>query len=234
MAQPPRPPSEPDGPAAAVPSPPPGPPALPGTGRLLTEMLRRGIDGTGPWHSARQVAGEHLADARGDVDRAVRALITTHVRLAASSGLLTSLGGVATMLVTAPAGVTGLYLVSTRLVAAIAHVRGHDLDAPAVRSAVLITLLGPDGRDLCARTGIDLDAVSLLAGLRRLPDEVREQLDRRVAHRLTGRFGRRGALNLTKLLPLVGGPVGAGADGLAVRTLGTYADVAFPEVRGPR
>ena len=232
MAQPPRPPYEAPGPADASGS--SGPPALPGTGRLLTEMLRRGIDGTGPWHSARRVAEEHLADADGDVERAVRGLVATHVRLAASSGLLTSLGGVATMLVTAPAGVTGLYLVSTRLVAAIAHVRGHDLDTPVVRTAVLITLLGPDGRDLCARTGIDLDTVSLLAGLRRLPDEVRDLLDRRASQRLTGRFGRRGALNLTKLLPLVGGPVGAGADGLAVRTTGTYADVAFPEVRGHR
>lgn len=198
---------------------------------LVAELVRRGVDGVGPWQSARTIGDAHLADADGDVAVAVRRLVGTHVRLAASSGLLTSLGGAATMVVTAPAGITGLYLVSTRMVAAIAHVRGHDLDAPVIRSAVLVTLLGPDGVDIVARTGIDLERVSLLGGLRRLPDEVREQLDRRVGRRLTARFGRRGALNLVKLIPLVAGPVGAGADGLAARGIATWADVAFPEVR---
>lgn len=208
----------------------PSPAGAPGE-RVVAELVRRGVDGVGPWSSARSVAEEHLAEAGGDVAVAVRRLIATHVRLAAGSGLLSSLGGAATMLVTAPAGVTGLYLVSTRMVAAIAHVRGHDLDSPVVRSALLLTLLGPDGADIAARTGIDLERVSLLAGLRRLPDEVRDQLDRRVARRLTSRFGRRGALNLTKLLPVVAAPFGAGADGAAARGIATWADVAFPEVR---
>ena len=115
--------------------------------RLVGEMVRRGIGGAGPWHSARRVAEDHLAEADGDVETAVRRLISTHVRLAASSGLLTSLGGAATMVVTAPAGVTGLYLVSTRLAAAIATARGHDPADPVVRTAVLLCVLGPDGSE---------------------------------------------------------------------------------------
>lgn len=195
--------------------------------RLVGELVRRGIGGAGPWHSARRVAEDHLADAGGDVEVAVRRLIGTHVRLAASSGLLTSLGGAATMVVTAPAGVTGLYLVCTRLAAAIATLRGHDPVDPVVRTAVLLCVLGPDGTELAERTGIELQSVSLLAGLRRLPSEVREQLDRRIGFRLTSRAGRRGVLNLTKLIPIVAGPIGAGADGVAARSVATYADVTF-------
>lgn len=201
--------------------------------RLVGELVRRGIGGTGPWHSARRVAQDHLADAGGDVETAVRRLIGTHVRLAASSGLLTSLGGAATMVVTAPAGVAGLYLVCTRLAAAIATVRGHDPADPVVRTAVLLCVLGPDGSELAERTGIDLQEVSLLAGLRRLPTEVREQLDRRIGFRLTSRAGRRGVLNLTKLIPIVAGPIGAGADGIAARSVATYADVTFWARRTP-
>ncbi len=195
--------------------------------RLVGELVRRGIGGAGPWHSARRVAEDHLAEADGDVETAVRRLIGTHVRLAASSGLLTSLGGAATMVVTAPAGATGLYLVCTRLAAAIATVRGHDPADPVVRTAVLLAVLGSDGSELAERTGIDLQEISLLAGLRRLPSEVRAQLDRRIGYRLVSRAGRRGVLNLTKLIPVVAGPIGAGADGLAARTVATYADVTF-------
>lgn len=195
--------------------------------RLVGELVRRGIGGAGPWHSARRVAEDHLADAGGDVETAVRRLTTTHVRLAASSGLLTSLGGAATMVVTAPAGVTGLYLVCTRLAASIATVRGHDPTDPVVRTAILLCVLGADGSELATRTGIDLQEISLLAGLRRLPSEVRTQLDRRIGYRLVSRAGRRGVLNLTKLIPLVAGPIGAGADGMTARSVATYADVTF-------
>ncbi|GLZ51238.1 hypothetical protein [Actinomycetospora sp. NBRC 106378] len=194
---------------------------------LVRELLRRGVGGAGPFSPARRVADDHLAEADGDVDVAIRRLTTTHVRLAASSGLLTSLGGAATMLLTAPAGATGLYLVCTRLAASIAHARGHDLEDPVVRTAVLLCVLGPDGSELAEHTGIDLQEVSLLTGLRRLPTEVREQLDRRIGYRLASRAGRRGVLNLTKLIPLVSGPIGAGADSITARSVATYADVAF-------
>ncbi|MDL5154987.1 EcsC family protein [Actinomycetospora termitidis] len=206
-----------------------GPPATdsPGGDRLSGELLRRGIGGAGPWHPARQVAEDAVAEVDGDVEAAVRRLISAHVRLAASSGLLTSLGGAATMLITAPAGATGLYLVCTRLAAAIAHARGHDLTDPVVRTAVLLCVLGADGSELAERTGIDLQEVSLLTGLRRLPVEVREQLDRRIGYRLASRAGRRGVLNLTKLIPVVSGPIGAGADSITTRSVATYADVVF-------
>jgi hypothetical protein len=194
---------------------------------LVRELLRRGIGGAGPFAPARRVGDEHLAESDGDVGAAIRRLTGAHVRLAASSGLLTSLGGAATMLLTAPAGASGLYLVCTRLAASIAHVRGHDLDDPVVRTAVLLCVLGPDGSELAEHTGIDLQEVSLLTGLRRLPSEVREQLDRRIGFRLASRAGRRGVLNLTKLIPVVAGPIGAGADSIAARSVATYADVAF-------
>lgn len=196
--------------------------------RLIAELLRRGIEGAGPFQSARAVADQALDVAGGDIEVAVRRTIGSHVRLAAGSGLLTSLGGAATILVTAPAGVTGVYLVCTRLTAAVAHLRGHDPTSPVVRSAILLCLLGPDGSEMAERTGIDRQSVSMLAGLRRLPPEVREQLDRRVGYRLASRFGRRGALNVTKLVPVVAGPIGAGSDAMTARTVATYADVTFP------
>jgi hypothetical protein len=52
---------------------------------------------------------------------------------------------------------------------------------------------------------------------------VRAQLDTRIGYRLTSRFTRRGALNVTKLLPVVGAPFGAGADAMVMRTVATFA-----------
>ena len=200
------------------------PPSASGLPDSVVDRLWRGATGgVGPFVGARSVAEDALGTAEGNVPTAVRRVVGTHVRLAASSGLLTSLGGAATLVVTAPAGVTGLYLLATRMAAAIAHLHEHDLAVPAVRTGVLVCVLGADGVELAEHTGLDLQNASLLSGLRRLPPEVREQLDARIGFRLTSHFTRRGALNLTKLIPVVSGPIGAGADAMSMRTVATFA-----------
>ncbi len=203
---------------------------------LIDELWRRAVAGIGPIAGAAAVADDALRETKrsgarpgggaatdDDVEAAVRRIVGSHVRLAASTGLLTSLGGAATLVVTAPAGMTGLYLLSTRLAAAIARLRGRDLDDPVTRTAVMVCVLGADGVELAERTGLDLVNASLLSGLRRLPPEVRAQLDTRIGYRLTSRFTRRGALNVTKLLPVVAAPIGAGADAMTMRTVATFA-----------
>jgi hypothetical protein len=195
--------------------------SLPDT--LVDELWRRAVGGIGPVAGAPSVAADALAATDDDVEAAVRRVTGSHVRLAASSGLVTSLGGAATLVVTAPAGITGLYLLGTRLAATIASLRGRDLDDPVTRTAAMICVLGGDGVELAERTGLDLVNASLLHGLRRLPTEVRAQLDTRIGYRLTSRFTRRGALNVTKLIPVVAGPIGAGADAMAMRTVATFA-----------
>jgi hypothetical protein len=190
---------------------------------LIDELWRRAVGGIGPFAGAGSVADDALRATEDDVEAAVRRVVGSHVRLAASSGLLTSLGGAATLVVTAPAGMTGLYLLGTRLAAAIAHLRGRDLEDPVIRTAAFVCVLGGDGTELAERTGLDLVNASLLYGLRRLPPEVREQLDTRIGYRLTSRFTKRGALNVTKLIPVVAAPIGAGADAMAMRTVATFA-----------
>ncbi|MFC5137063.1 hypothetical protein ACFPK1_02375 [Actinomycetospora rhizophila] len=190
---------------------------------LVDELWRRAVGGIGPFAGAASVAGDALTATGDDVEAAVRRVVGSHVRLAASSGLLTSLGGAATLVVTAPAGTTGLYLLGARLSAAVAHLRRRDLADPVVRTAALVCVLGADGVELAERTGLDLVNASLLHGLRGLPPEVRAQLDTRIGFRLTSRFTRRGALNVTKLIPVVAGPIGAGADAMAMRTMATFA-----------
>ena len=190
---------------------------------LIDELWRRAVAGIGPFAGAAAVADDAMAATDDDVEAAVHRIVGSHVRLAASTGLLSSLGGAATLVVTAPAGMTGLYLLSTRLAAAIARLRGRDLDDPVTRTAVMVCVLGADGVELAERTGLDLVNASLLSGLRRLPPEVRAQLDTRIGYRMTSRFTRRGALNVTKLLPVVAAPIGAGADAMTMRTVATFA-----------
>jgi len=114
------------------------------TGSFVREALNRAIDGVGPLAPAAAAADKQLREQRGDVERAIHEVIENNVRIAGAQGFATNVGGMITMTITIPANVTGLAVIQCRMVAGIAHLRGHDLADPRVRNAILALLLGEE------------------------------------------------------------------------------------------
>jgi EcsC family protein len=196
--------------------------------RLVGQVVGLGINGGGPLKPAAEVAEEHLVTAGGDRENAIQRLVATHVRLAAVSGFATGLGGIATLPVTVPAALAGLYIIAARMSAAIAHLRGYDIDTEEVRSAVLVSLLGSAGAGELKKAGIELGRRSTTAALDRLPGTLLTEINKRVGFRLVAKAGEKGVVNLTKLVPLIGGPIGAAVDGVSAKTIAGYAMRTFP------
>ena len=194
---------------------------------IVDRLIEFGIGGGGPFKGAVAVANEHLLAAGGDREAAVGRIVATHVRLAAGSGFVTGLGGLATLPVSVPAAMAGLYVIATRMSAGIAHLRGYDVDTEEVHSAVLISLLGSAGAATLKRAGIEIGKKSTTAALKKVPGRALIELNKRVGFRLVTKAGEKGVVNLTKLVPLVGGPIGAAVDGVSCRTIATYAMSTF-------
>jgi hypothetical protein len=195
------------------------------TAAFVREALQRAIHGVGPLPPAATAADKQLREQKGDVDRAIHEVIENHVRLAGAQGFLTNLGGLATMTYLVPANITGLALLQCRMVAGIAHLRGYELTDPRVRNAVLVSMLGEDAvRRLVSSRKLPAPPMALATapahdpGLDRvISAEVAADLVAKVAgKRVAGSTGRR--------IPLLGGLVGAGADGFLTWQVGRYAD----------
>lgn len=201
--------------------------------RLADQVLHVGINGAGPVKGAEAVAEEHLRSAGGDTEKAIRKLIATHVRLAAVSGFLTGAGGLITLPIAIPAALTGLYVTATRMTAAIAHLRGHDLHSEEVRSAILVCLLGSGASAAVGKVGVEIGQKSTLAALQKVPGRVLIDINKRIGYRLVTKAGERGVINLTKLVPLVGAPIGAAVDGVSCKSISVYALRTFETVEPP-
>ncbi len=196
------------------------------TAALVREALHRAVRGIGPLAAAATVAGRKLSEHEGDVDLAIHELIENHVRYAGAQGFVTNLGGVATMAFTVPTNISGLALVECRMIAAIAHLRGYDLDDPRVRNAVLVCLLGEESvKDLVSAQKLPAPPMALATAMVHDPTldhmisaEVASDLVQKVAGKqLAGTAAAR-------RIPLVGGLVGMGADGYSTWKIGRYAD----------
>jgi uncharacterized protein (DUF697 family) len=195
------------------------------TTSFVREALNRAIDGVGPLPPAAAAAEKQLKEQRGHVERAVHEVIENHVRLAGAQGFITNVGGLVTAAVAIPANIVGLTVLQCRMIAGIAHLRGHDLDDPRVRNAILMTLLGEDAvTELVKKKKLPAPPMALatapahdvnLDGV--IAAVVASDLIARVA-------GKRLATTVGRRIPVVGGAVGAGADGYFTWRIGRYAD----------
>ena len=192
---------------------------------FVQEALRRAISGVGPLPGAAAAADKALRETHGNAERATRDLIEAHVRYAGVQGFATNIGGLVTAAVTIPANITGLALIQCRLVACIVHLRGYDLADQRVRNAILTCVLGEDTvRGLVRRKKLPSTPMGIATAPTHDP-----QLDRVIAAEVTGELltkvaGKRVVTTVGRRVPVVGGLVGAGADGYATWQIGRYAD----------
>ena len=198
------------------------------TSTFVRTALNRAIEGVGPLPPAADAATTQLTEQDGDVDRAVHEIVENHVRWAGAQGFVTNLGGLVTMTVTVPANIAGLALVQCRMIAAIAHLRGYDLDDPRVRNAILVAVLGEEAvNSLLKQKKIPGPPMAMATAPAHDP-----QLDpivtAAVATELIGRVaGKRLASTVARRIPVAGGVVGMTADGFATWRIGRYAGREF-------
>lgn len=195
------------------------------TQTFVREALHRAITGIGPLPPAAHAAEAQLREQHGNVDKAVREVIQNHVAYAGVGGLATNLGGLITAAVVAPANIAGLALIQSRMVAGIAHLRGHDLEDPRVRNAILVTLLGEEAVvKMVKKQQIPAPPMALATAPQHDP-ALDQTISAVLASELIGRvIGKRIATTVGKRVPVVGGAVGMATDGWITWRVGRYAD----------
>ncbi|PWN03392.1 hypothetical protein DJ010_09835 [Nocardioides silvaticus] len=195
------------------------------TSSFVREALHRAIVGVGPLPPAAEAAETQLREQGGNVDKAIHEVIENHVTYAGLGGMVTNLGGLVTAAVVAPANITGLALIQCRMVAGIAHLRGYDLDDPRVRNAVLVSVLGEDTvKKMVKKLQLPAPPMALATAPSHDP-ALDTTITNAVATDLVSRvIGKRLATTVGKRVPVVGGLVGAGADGFSTWKVGRYAD----------
>jgi len=197
--------------------------------KMVENLLDTGIDGKGPFDSAAKVAAAALKKNSGNAEAAVDDIVKSHLKLAAAGGFVTSLGGFITLPVSLPANVLGFYLIATRMTAAVASLRGHDIGQPQIRTAVLLTLVGADADDLLAKAGMVAPAGRLTnLAAQRLPGPALMVVNKAIGFRLLSTAGKKTFARFGRNVPIVGGVVGAGLDGWLLKRISDNARREFP------
>lgn len=202
-------------------------------GSALVKQLMKVVDeGVGPIRGSRDYAEARLAQF-GDPEKAIKRIVAETTASSAMAGFATGLGGLITLPVTLPANITGQAILNARMVGAIAHLRGWDLQDELVRNSVLITIAGGTPNAVLAEFGVTVARKSAEAAIKKLPITIVREINKRVGFMLVAKYGtKRSVVTLAKLVPGFGGVVGGAVDATFTRLVGRLARKSFPAPPG--
>ena len=133
------------------------------------------------------------------------------------------------MVAALPANVFEFYVQATRMVASIAHLRGHDVTDPRIRTAVLLCLVGSNASEVLGKAGVNLGGgTAIRVATSSLPKSALMVVQKAVGFRILRGVGERVFARLGKLVPLLGGVFGAGLDFAMMRAIAEHAKKEFP------
>lgn len=198
--------------------------------QALDWAYNKAITGVVGLDSAEELAADYLKQDCSLSDQA-DSLIRWQNTKAGTSGFLSGLGGLITMPITIPANITSVMYVQIRMIAAIAHMGGHDLRDDRVKSLVYACLTGNAAKDILKDIGIVVGRKLTESAIKNISGKTITAINQKVGFRLLTKFGEKGAINLGKAVPLLGGIIGATFDSLATNTIGNIArDTFIPKI----
>jgi hypothetical protein len=186
----------------------------------------KAVNGVPGLDSAQEMAEGYLAKDSPLHDKA-NSLIRWQITKAGTSGFLTGLGGLLTMPVTIPVNLASVIYVQIRMIAAIAHMGGHDLKDDRIKSLIYACLAGNAAKDILKDIGIVVGTKMTTQAIKNISGKTIVAINQKVGFRLLTKFGEKGVVNLGKAVPVVGGVIGGTVDSVATKTIGNIARNTF-------
>ena len=162
-----------------------------------------------------------------DRDIAVKTMVTNQIAMCTTSGFLTSLGGLITLPVALPANLATVWYMQIRMIGAIAVMYGFDPFDDSVRTLVYLCLTGTSISKICRDAGVQFGNKLTLTLVKKIPGAMLTKINQAVGFRFLTRAGSKGIINLTKMVPIVGGVVGGAFDFAGTKVIANKAIKVF-------
>ena len=196
--------------------------------KVATWLTNVAVEGVGPLSSSMQLAAEYKMDADyPDDDARADSLINWETSKNFATGFVTGLGGFVTLPVSIPAGLGAAWAVQARMVGAIAEIYGHSVQDERTKTAILLCLVGGEAVNVLKGVGVKLGSRLTENLIAKIPGKLIVEINKKVGLRLLTKAGEKGIINLTKLVPIIGGPISGVVDAAMCRTVGKTAKMAF-------
>lgn len=162
-----------------------------------------------------------------DPEIAIDKMVKNQLSKNTVNGFVSSFGGVITMPATLPVNLTSVIYVQMRTIAAIATIRGYDIRNDEVQTFVYSCMVGNAISDTLKQVGVQIGNKVTTNSIKKISGKTLTKINQAVGFSLITKFGTKGAVNLGKLVPVVGAGVGAAFDYTSTRIIAVRAKKVF-------
>lgn len=194
--------------------------------KALDWSYEKAVGGVAGLDSAYELADDYMKISDSKYEQA-NSLIRWQNTKAGTSGFVTGFGGLITMPVTLPVNITSVLYIQIRMIAAIAHIGGHDLKDDRVKTIVYACLVENGTKELIKNAGIQIGKKLVTNAIKNISGKVLTQINQKIGFRLVTKFGEKGVINLWKLVPVLGGIIGGTVDSITTNIVGNTARDIF-------
>ena len=139
-------------------------------------------------------------------------------------GAATGVGGLITLPVTVPVDIVATWKIQITLAFAIANVFGHTKDTTDLRTDVYIILAGSASQEALKKVGIQVGReITKRAIQKNLNKEIMMKIWKIIPQKIITKSGQKSLTSFSKMIPLIGAPIGFGFDYFGTRALGSFA-----------
>jgi uncharacterized protein (DUF697 family) len=194
--------------------------------KALDYGYEKALNGLSNLETAESLAAEYLKSDES-LKKSSSKMIKWQISKAGTSGFLTGLGGIITLPLTVPANLASVLYIQIRMIATIAVMGGHDLRDDKVKSMIYLCIAGNAAKDVLKDMGIIVGEKLALNFIKNISSKTIKEINKRVGFELLTKFGSKGAINLSKAVPIVGGIIGGTIDSASTLTIGKVAQHVF-------
>lgn len=199
--------------------------------QVLDWAYEKSVNGLPGADTAIELAESFLSEEGTCLVEKTNSLIKLQISKITTSGSLTDLEGFVTLPDAMPANVIGVVYEQIRMIAAIAHMGGFDINNDRVKALVYICLTGKQAKEILKNIGIQFGAKFSNNTIHRsVTGTALIEINEEVGFRLVSKIGTTSEIALGKAIPVLSGIIGGTFDGATTNTVGNVArDLFIPK-----
>lgn len=181
---------------------------------------------TDPWQVRRYVQGLRERYPEANDDELAEKVVSIKSIKNGFVGAATGVPGFLAFPIAIPADVIASWKIQINLALCIAHIYGHDIDqdkAENIKTDIFMILAGKNAHESLEVMGVEVDQVTKDTVRRYITREVTIELWKHLGLRIMRMTGVRTVARFSKVMPLVGAPIGFAFDYAATRSVGEAA-----------
>jgi uncharacterized protein (DUF697 family) len=154
---------------------------------------------------------EHLRELNPGIDRLTLAkkIVSRRAMKAGGIGAICGLGGFLALPITMPSDMYLTFRIQARMVLAIAYIYGWDVHDDDFATDILLVMGGNAGIDTLKKVGIKVGhEYTKKVAEKLITKEVMKKVNKIVSKKIITKAGEKSLVSFTKLVPLVGAPIG--------------------------